>query len=503
MKKIAWLTLSLLLLALPPAGAQSAAGAQSVADARPGSAAGPAAATLADDPRVATVLDILEKWIDTQIDYEDIPGVSAGIVHDQDLVWAKGFGYAHVAERVPAAPDTIYSICSISKLFTSIGVMQLRDEGLLRLDDPISSHLPWFDIQDRFPETGNVDIQGVLTHSAGLPRESDHPYWTGPDYPFPTRDEVIDRIALQEELYPADTYYQYSNLGLSLAGEVVAAASGQPYADYVQEHILDPLGLDSTSPEIPEEHRGGRLATPYSRPDRDQERTTIDFYQVRGIAPAAGYASTVEDLARFASWQFRLLDNDNVEVLHPTTLREMQRVHFVSETFSTYRGLGFSVSRRDGDTYVGHGGSCPGYRTTLSMHNEDKVAVIFMTNAGDVSPGAFASEIFDLIRPAIRKALDDPGGAVEPDPELQRYVGRYDRPLGGETHVLIKDGKLATLSLPTMSPSLTLFEHVGEHTFRRIRDDGELAETTTFEVGPDGEVTRMVRNTNYSIRVRD
>ena len=128
--------------------------------------------------------------------------------------------------------------------------MQLRDEGLLRLDDPIADHLPWFTIQDSHPETGAIDLQGVLTHSAGLPRESDHPYWTGPEYPFPTSEQIIDRISDQEELYPADTYYQYSNLGLTLAGEVVAAISGQPYAEYVQEHILDPLGLDSTSPEI-------------------------------------------------------------------------------------------------------------------------------------------------------------------------------------------------------------------------------------------------------------
>ena len=136
------------------------------------------------------------------------------------------------------------------------------------------------------------------------------------------------------------------------------------------------------------------------------------------------------------------------------------------------------------------------------MHNDSKVAVVFMTNGGDVSPGAFASRVFELVRPAIKQALDSPGEAIEPDPELEKYVGRYDRPLGGETHVLIKDGKLATVSFPTMNPSLTMFEHVGEHTFRRIRDDGELAEATTFELGPDGEVTRMVRNTNYSIRVR-
>ena len=325
--------------------------------------------------------------------------------------------------------------------------------------------------------------------------------WTGPDYPFPTRDEIIGRISNQEELYPADTNFQYSNLGLTLAGEVVSAVSGQPYAEYVQEHILDPLGLDSTSPEIPEQHRGDRLATPYSRPARDGERTAIDFYQVRGIAPAAGYASTVEDLGRFASWQFRLLENGGVEVLHSNTLREMQRVHFVGESFQTYRGLGFSVSRRGDKTFVGHGGSCPGYRTNLMMSNADKIAVIFMTNGHEVSPGAYTQRAFDIVAPAISRAIESPGEAKPADPTLAKFVGRYDRPLGGETHVLIVDGRLVTASMPTTNPQLTKLERTGENTFRRVRDDGELAEVITFEVGPDGEVTRMVRNSNYSMRV--
>ncbi len=457
---------------------------------------------LTDDPRVASAFELIEVWMEAQVDYEDIPGVSMGVVHDQELIWSKGFGFAHEEAGVPAAPDTIYSICSISKLFTSVAVMQLRDEGLLRLDDPIADHLPWFTIQDSNPGTGEIDIQGVLTHSAGLPRESDHPYWTGPDFPFPTREEVIERVSKQEELYPADAYYQYSNLGLTLAGEVVAATSGQPYAEYVQEHILDPLGLSDTSPDIPEAHRGGRLATGYSRPARDGNRTAIDFYQVRGIAPAAGYASTVEDLGRFASWQFRLMENGGAEVLHATTLREMQRVHFVSENFQTHRGLGFSVSRRDGTTFVGHGGSCPGYRTQLSMSNDDKIAVVFMTNGHEVSPGSYVQEVFDIVTPAIAEAVDNPGGGTRPDPQLEKYVGRYERPLAGESYVLIVEGKLAVVSLPTGSPSLTKLEHLGDHTFRRIRDDGELGEAFTFEVDAEGNVTRMVRNTNYSIRVR-
>ena len=196
---------------------------------------------------MASALEVVRVWLDAQRAYEQIPGISAAIVHDQELLWSGGFGFADLARTAPATPKTIYSICSISKLFTSIAVMQLRDAGKLRLDDPVGKHLPWFTIERSAPEGPEITIEGLLTHASGLPRESDYPYWTGPDFPFPTREQIVERISKQKTLYPAETYFQYSNLGLTLAGEVVAAASGMPYAEYVRRNILEPLGLSSTT----------------------------------------------------------------------------------------------------------------------------------------------------------------------------------------------------------------------------------------------------------------
>ena len=98
--------------------------------------------SLTDDPRVASALKMIEVWVEAQLAYEDIPGMSMGIVYDQDLIWSRGFGFADVAKKRPATPGTIYSICSISKLFTSISIMQLWEQGKLRLDDPIKKYLP-------------------------------------------------------------------------------------------------------------------------------------------------------------------------------------------------------------------------------------------------------------------------------------------------------------------------------------------------------------------------
>ena len=93
-------------------------------------------------PRISQALELARVWLEAGRAYDQIPGVSEAIVHDQQVLWIGGFGYADAAAKRPAAPDTIYSICSISKLFTSIAVMQLRDAGKVRLDDPVGRHLP-------------------------------------------------------------------------------------------------------------------------------------------------------------------------------------------------------------------------------------------------------------------------------------------------------------------------------------------------------------------------
>jgi CubicO group peptidase (beta-lactamase class C family) len=468
------------------------------------------ASAVADHPDVMEALAVVGTWLEAQRAYERIPGLSAAIVHDQELVWSGAFGMAHPDAGAPATPTTLYSICSISKLFTSVAVMQLRDNGLLDLRDPVSKHLPWYEVEQQFGGSPPVTVEGILTHSSGLPRESDHPYWSAPDFPFPTRAEVIDGLSNQQTLYPARRYFQYSNLGLTLAGELVRELSGMPYDEYVRENILGPLGLDDTHPEMPEDLKGGRLATGYGSLTREGTREPQPFYLARGIAPAAGYASTVEDLARFASWQFRL-EGSREEVLHAHTLDEMHRVHYVDPSFDTFWGIGFSVSRRDGKTFVGHGGSCPGYRSQLTLQKDDKVAAVFMANAM-VNTGKYTAGMYDLVAAAIRGAAtggpsdDEPAAAQGAEmPDLAPYLGTYSaQPWGSETAIVTWKGGLASLGLPTDTPvrALTRYRHIEGDMFRRIRDDDELGEALVFERDAAGRVTGYRVHGNRSARLR-
>jgi CubicO group peptidase (beta-lactamase class C family) len=467
-------------------------------------AVGPAAAEpLAEDPRVAAALELARGWLEAQSAYERIPGVSAAIVHDQQLLWSGGFGKADLASGRPAGADTLYSICSISKLFTSIAVMQQRDAGKLRLDDPVSRHLPWFALK-RAEGEGEVTIEGLLTHAAGLPRESDHAYWSAPDFSFPTREQIIERVKDQEPLYPPETYFQYSNLGITLAGECVAAVSGQPYAEYVRKAILEPLGLRSTTPEMPEAERGGRLATGYAALDREGRRAALPFFKTNGIAPAAGYASTVEDLARFASWQFRLLRRGGSEVLKATTLREMYRVHWVEPDLETLWGLGFEIWRNESKLMLGHGGSCPGYRSQLALMPEEKLATVVMANAQGVDAEGLAQRLYDIVAPALRAAKKGREKAKTPAPELRRYAGTYSAaPWGGEILVLPWEEGLALVSVPTMNPmkGMAKLKKTGEHSFRRVRKDEALGEEIVFEMDASGRPLRFKRHNNYYPRV--
>jgi CubicO group peptidase (beta-lactamase class C family) len=347
-----------------------------------------------------------------------------------------------------------------------------------------------------------VTVRGILTHSSGLPRESDFPYWTGPAYAFPTRDQMIGRVGEQQMLYRSDLNYQYSNLGLSLAGEIAAATSGVPYAEYVRTRILDPIGLRDTETEHLDKHRGGRLANGYTALRRDGSRERVPPYEVRGIGPAAGFTSTVEDLGRFASWQFRVLTGEGDAVLDTDTLREMQRVQWMDPDWKNSRGLGFGIWRAGEQTFVGHSGYCPGYQSQLLLQPAAKVATVFMTNSNGIDSRAFAQMAYDIVAPALKQALENPAGAKPHAAALARYTGRYDNWLAGETWIVPWDDGLALIELPSSRPvaDLVRLRPVGEHRFRSIREDGTLGEEVRFDVAADGTPVRVWRHSNYEER---
>lgn len=471
----------------------------SAAEGAPSSAALPTGAL---SPDVASSIDLLSAWIESQMAYSGLPGLSIGIVHDQTLVWARGFAHARLEPARPATPDTLYRIASITKLFTATAILQLRDAGRLRLDDPVVEHLPWFRLGQAPADAPTITIRHLLTHTAGLSREAGFPYWT--DGVFPTTAQVRERVTTQPAALPPETAWKYSNLGLTLAGEIVAAVSGRSHADYVSEHILAPLGMARTLVTTPSSDDPG-LALGYSRRLPAGARTAAPHTDCAGITPAANMTTSVTDLARFAMLQFRDGPTGGAQIVKGSTLREMQRVHWLEPDWEAGWGLGFRIVRVKGKTYVGHGGSLRGYRTIVHLCPADRVGVIVLTNADDGTPLAFAEKAFQWVAPALVKAAA-PAKPAAPPAGWERYAGRY-RSAWADAQVLLVEGRLALLDPTQPDPLLTVtwLTPLAEHRFRGETRNGfgSDGEPVVFELGGDGRVARLMVGENFLTPVAD
>ena len=441
--------------------------------ASPVRAQAPAAAS---DPDVLGAQRLFSAWLESQIAYRGLPGIVVGVVQDQDLVWAKGFGYADVAKKVAMTPATKFRMASHSKLFTATAIMQLREQGKVRLDDPVATHLSWFKLKPAGEDDGPVTIEQLLSHSSGLPRElNDH--WTS--WKFPTEAEVRDGIAEKQAAFPPATRWKYSNLAYTIAGMVVEKESGVPWADYVQRNIFDPLGMTSSS--VDKDVPG--LAVGYGRRMPDGTREVRPFVSARGMGSATGISSTVEDMARFVSAQFRTGPRGGNRILSTGSLREMHRVRSLENTWTSGNGIGFSVSRVGDRSFIGHGGGYPGYTTQTFFEPTSKVGVIVLTNTNDSDPFAIAMQLMRTVGDAVGKAAAPKPQVVAWDPSWERFAGLYRSSLGDMQVVLLnKRLVLVTPNAPNVDDPTGL-EPLGGGRFRYTARTGG---------GPVGEVVRFV-----------
>ena len=270
-----------------------------------------------DDPEVKAAIEVFDVWVQYRVNQYEIPGVSIGLVYDQELMWAKGYGCADLEKKTPATPSTAYRIASLTKLFTATAILQLRDAGRLQLDDPVSKHLDWFYLNDPHSDSPVITIRHLLTHSSGLAREFEALYWDTMEFPDP--ETFVRMFQESSTILPRETKFKYSNVAFNVLGFVVEFVSGESYADYVTNHILKPLGMTSTdvtpSPDM------ATLATGYSIRKPGQPRAVAPFFDKKAAVASGNMASSVEDLAKFLSLQFQEGPAEGNQVLKGSTLR--------------------------------------------------------------------------------------------------------------------------------------------------------------------------------------
>jgi CubicO group peptidase (beta-lactamase class C family) len=321
------------------------------------------------------------------------PSLLAGVVRDGSLVWSAARGSV---DGSPPTADTQYRIGSITKPFTAVLVMRLRDDGQLDLDDRVDKHVSGTAVGDR-------TIRELLAHSGGLAAEPPGPWWErspGKDWP-----ELAGSFTSDLLLGPPGAFH-YSNPGYAVLGEIVARRRGRAWYDVLREEVLHPLGMTRTTYDAAPPVAPGLAVHPFA------DVTMPEVVQDLGaMAPAGQLWSTLTDLARWVAF----IAGDTGDVISQGSLAEMRQTRVIADDpeWKSAYGLGFQVLRFGPRELVGHGGSVPGYLAFVAVDVERRTGLIELANAttGAVFSGYELLEVLEAHEPHVPDAWQPVGGA--------------------------------------------------------------------------------------------
>lgn len=440
-----------------------------------------------DEPTLDERLEKLAVSLETARKEAHIPGMSIAIVKDGEVVWARGFGLANIAEETPADADTIYAIGSTTKAFTATLVGSLVDEGAASWDDPVTKHLPYFDLAVRSDEEDAAcTLRDLLSHRHGFARMS--MLWIGGKT---SREEIL-RAAVGAE--PFDDFregFHYCNVTYLAAGMAAGAAAGSTWDALMTERIFDPLGMTSTTLSRPAAQKDPRLALGYEWDAVDERFNHLPMFNLEPIGPAGSVNSNVVDMAQWLRLQLGGGEVDGKRVISNERLLETWSPQIEIGGGADY-GLGWMLREHDGRKVVEHGGAIDGFTAEVALIPEENLGYVLLMNV-DSSPLREPSMpmVFDaLLDEWPEDAPDGDTPAAASDVDFDDYVGTYIASFGNfrdaEFEVKVQDDQLA-LAIPGQGTmGLELPDAEGRWTSVR---SAEIA--ISFQTGADGSVVGL------------
>ena len=328
------------------------------------------------DRWIGAALDYIPRWLEYQMRLSEQPGLALAVAWRGQVVLEQAFGHADALRGVPLTPRHRFRVASHSKSFTAAGMLKLREQGRLKLDDRAGQYISGLDRR-----LAQSTIAQLLSHSAGLVRDgADSGHWQSRK-PFP--DAARLRADLQAApIIDGSSRFKYSNHGYGLAGLVIEALTGEPYGDWIRREIVEPAGLAETLPDVPLP-RGTPFARGHSGKLPLGRRVIFPGdMSTHAMAPATGFVSTAGDLARF----FRQLSPGvRRSPISAASRREMVRAHWPVPHSSLGQSYGLGIiSGKLGDwEWFGHGGAFQGYITRTAAVPAQELSVSVLTNASD------------------------------------------------------------------------------------------------------------------------
>lgn len=462
----------------------------------------------------------------------DVPGIAIAIVKDGKVVATRGFGVRKLGQPAPVDANTLFEVASNSKAFTAAALAMLVDEGKLAWDDPVTKHLPDFQMYDAYV-THEMTVRDLLTHRSGLGLGAGDLLWW-PTTSFST-DEIIEKLRYIKPATSFRSAYAYDNLLYIVAGKIIAAKSGKSWGDTVREKILNPVGMTGTTTSLAE---GASIANQAGAHSKINERIAlVKSMPVANAVGAVGINTNAEDIAK---WMQVLLDEGKIaskgmdaggkpvrlySEARAKDLWSAQTPIRISEppaalaatrpNFSAY-GLGFQLRDYHGQKVAMHGGALQGFYSRVVLVPESKLGIAIFTNAesggalnalqyrlldqymgyapadwiGIVADQEKAMHAKELAR--VKAAGTSRAAASKPSLALADYEGDYqDAWYGKATISHVGKKQILTMSrTPDLTGELVHFQHdtfIVHWKERNFNADAYV----TFALNPDGSIERM------------
>ena len=423
------------------------------------------------EPWVQSAIGYIRNWIEFQLRVSQQPGCIIAIAHRGKIVAENAFGHANLATGEKLTPRHRFRIASHSKSFTAAGIMKLREQHKLRLDDPVGQY-----VKGLHPQVAETTIAQILSHSAGLVRDGTATGQFSDSRPFLSTEELIADLKSPPLIEP-NTRFKYSNHGFGLIGLVIEAITKQPYRVWIEREIVDAVGLRETQSDMPLVK-----GTPFARGHSPRlpvgRRLVIPGEnRLNAITPAGGFVSTAAYAARFFA---QLAPNAKRSALSVGSRREMTRRHRRNphSSIESYYGLGIMSGNLGGWDWFGHGGGLHGYTTRTCVIPACEVTISILTNATDGWAGSWVDGAMHILRAFAARGA--------PKRRVRDWTGRWWSAWGAFD--LVPMGNLVIVGNPhAVNPFLdaTEIEVTG-------RDSGRISLAAGY--GSHGEAVRRTRN---------
>jgi len=409
-----------------------------------------------------------EAFVAEIMERHQIPGAAVAVARDGVIEYERGFGHRDVERGLVVTPDTIFGVGSITKSFTALSIMQLMEHEQLAPSDPVVEYLPEFTVPCK-EYTEQITIHHLLTHTTGLPPLPSRYY---AQYRDIMSDPNRDRISLPydvSDFYPIDTfedlarlvseldfrllgapgeYFSYSNEGYAFLGAIIERVSGQQYASYVKEHILEPAGMDRTAFSLDTVDKLGEVTQLYSSVVEDAEKVvfaTPGWWEKHAMYSCGHLKSTVRDLIRYINLYRERGMVNGTRVASPDSIEAMTQPYArqLGDRGSFY-AYGLAVNPDfHGTRSISHGGGDKGVSAQLSLLVDRGVSVAVLTNLSGVPSGVIAR---GALNAALGLPAETPAREYKPQQvpveTLKRFVGVYRSGEGAELEFSVDEGTL-------------------------------------------------------------